>query len=150
MNPQPLFSFPVNSKVDIVGVPSMRGLTIDRINDSGIHVHNSEIGHTVISAMSDAIYHDAVNNKEVEYNSSDNIIEQPIKKERAKRGSLIEKMADINIPSDKFTIKELAEHNDIPYPYAMKWAEENCFISGKKEKPAGQRGRTAKYYSVSK
>lgn len=135
MTSYPLNQFPAHSRISIVGIPSMQNLRVDKITDCGVHVYGAEIGHTVLSGKSPAI------------NCADDVFIIGESK-RAVRGSLIGKMSDIKTPSDKFTTQQLADHNEIPYVYALKWVNEHCNEVGKAEKVVGQRGKAATMYSI--
>lgn len=139
----PIQNFRVGDKVDIAEIEDMQGVTIERISDSGVTIDSSSHRHTVISGKSPACY--ARDKKIVNEETGQNV---PVKTERT-RGKYNAILASIKLPDgEKFTIKEIAELNDLPIPYASKWVEENCEWVGKAEKEPGQRGKTAKLYSL--
>ncbi len=145
MKSSDLNCFQPQSHVSIVGIPAMQNIRVDKITDGGVHVYGSTIGHCVLSGKSPAIYYVAS-----EIISSDGVINVSDSPIRAKRGSLIEKMNHIQVPTNlkAFTIQQLADLNEVPYPYALKWVNDNCKESGLAERKEGARGKTAKIYSL--
>jgi len=146
---RPLFSFRIGSYVNIVGVPQLSNIKVDYVSDSGVHVHGS-FGNTVLSGHSPAVEYKApkVNDILPNNNSMD---QSPVNKSKnlSSKIKMTDKLKAILLPDHiDFTIKDVAETNDIPYPYASKWVKENCVESGIKEKPAGQKGRASKLYRL--
>ena len=144
MKSSDLNCFQPTNHVSIVGIPAMENIRIDKITDGGVHVYGSTIGHCVLSGKSPTIYYSPTS----EVISSDGVINVSDSPVRAKRGSLIEKMNHIKAPvAGSFTIQTLADLNEVPYPYALKWVNDNCKESGFAERKEGARGKTAKMYS---
>lgn len=143
-------TFREGSIVDIVGIPTMHGILIERISESGVTISGGEIpDHTVISGRSPAVYHTAAKKELAAQIKKPTEALEPINGDKpAGRQSHAAKMSRIQVPPGKFTIKQLAELNDIPQPYAFKWAKDNCAECGFAPKPAGQRGRAAVLYMM--
>jgi hypothetical protein len=140
----PLNCFRENNFVDIVGVPAMKNLRIDKINDSGVYVYSHIDGGFMLSGASPAVYtSEAPPDPTLNFNSVENI-----KARRARRSNIKGKVNAIKIPKGKFTVAQLAELNDIPYVNAKKWIDENCFACGKAPKVPGTRGKSANLYVV--
>ena len=146
---RPLFTFKVGQYVDIVNVPHYNNIRIDAITDSGVHIHSNSFGYTVLSGNSPAILHEQTQNaNEFEPNKQTEIANENMQNNRAKRGSLKEKMDNLQMPDGEFTIKQFAELNEIPTPYASKWVKNNCAEIGEAVKVDGQRGRASKIYKL--
>ena len=142
MKTQDLNLFRVGAHVDIENVDGMQNIRIERISESGVTISGSVGQNVVISGKSPATLH------QIDVFSQGGNIEAPIEEKRARRGSLIEKMSHIEVPGEVFTIKLLAEYNDVPNSYAAKWVSENCVECGKAEKEEGARGRAAALYKI--
>lgn len=157
----PINTCRIGDIVDVYKVPHMRKVEVIAINDSGVSIKGPEIGLTVISGATEISEHDY--NAPIVKAEETKVEDAPIIKkrtkvasiipevtsnngQRAKRGSLTKLMENIKFPFDKFTIGELAEHNGIPVPYALKWVKDNCIECGKADKAPGQRGRAATIY----
>jgi hypothetical protein len=140
----PLNCFRPSTFVDIVGVPSMKNLRIDKVNDSGVYVYSHVDGSFMLSGASPAVItSDAPVDPALNFNSIQNI-----KERRARRSKIKSKVNDIKLPpGNKFTIKQVAELNEIPYVNAKKWIDENCFECGKAPKKKGVRGKSSNLYS---
>ncbi len=154
--------FRIGDIVSVNGVEDFCELTIERISDSGVTVSGPKCApHTVISGTSPAflVNRPDKSNVKLEAKSSDKPLkanslfpftEKEEKHERVERGTYTSKMNNIHIPEGKsFTVKQLAELNEIPIPYASKWVKDHCREVGHAEKEAGQRGRAAALFSVS-
>ena len=141
----PLNTFRRNSFVDIVGVPEMSNLRVDRVNDSGVYVYSNIDGLFMLSGCSPAVESaSAPSDPLLNFNSVENI-----KLRRAARQKVKAKINAIKLPGNKFTVIQLAEFNEIPYANAKKWIKENCFACGKAPKEAGKRGKAADLYALS-
>lgn len=135
-----LNTFKEGDIVDVSDIDEYQNAEITRISDSGVTIKVSGVSH-VLSGRSPA----TLATPKVALKVT---IEQPEAQtgERVKRGTYTAKMNNIIVPPDAFTIKQLAELNNIPVPYAHKWVTENCQCVGVAPKPEGQRGKTAKLY----
>lgn len=144
MDYRDLNTFGVGQRVDISGVAEMQNLKIERISDTGVSVTGGQLTpFTVISGRSPARIHEetvAVMTVDGATTHNDIVVE------RAARGSYTEKMKHIQIPEGSFTIKQLAELNGIPQPYAYNWVKDNCAEDGFAERAEGQRGKSAALY----
>lgn len=141
---RPLNTFRRNSFVDIVGIPEMRNLRVERVSDSGVYVYSNTAGLFIISGSSPAIDSlSAPADPLLNFNSVENI-----KSRRVERQKIKLKINEIKLPSSKFTAAQLAEFNKIPYANAKKWIKENCFACGKSPKKAGKRGKAADLYAL--
>lgn len=141
---RPLNTFRHNSFVDVVGVPEMSNLRVERVNDSGVYVYSNTAGLFIISGCTPAVESaSAPEDPLLNFNSVENI-----KYRRAERQKIKSKINDIKLPSNKFTAAQLAEFNEIPYANAKKWISENCFAFGKAPKEAGKRGKAADLYTL--
>lgn len=144
MKPRDIYLFNIGDIVDIPGVENLTGIKIVNINEAGVAVSSPNIGpYYVISGKSPAIYHIPKPNDEI----------APIGKPEsfeAKniRKSVQNKIKDIKNPGEIFTIKQIAEFNNVPTLYATNWVKENCIEAGKAEKKEGQRGKTATLYKL--
>lgn len=147
----PINTFRVGDIVNIINTPEFQNITITRISDSGVTVNGSSFPNdTVISGASPAELVKRGNTTYIEP-TAEQIAEDanPLTETgRVKRGTYTEKMKHIIVPEGgkPFTIKELADLNDIPVGYALNWAKENCTQSGFAAKPEGQRGKAAGLY----
>ena len=139
--------FRIGERVDIENVDAMTNVVIERISESGVTISGSIGQHIVISGKSPVSIHQEkmISISPLITGEKSGMEEN---KTRVKRGSLIEKMAHIELPGEVFTIKLLAEYNDIPIPYAAKWVAENCIECGKAQKEEGARGRAATLYKI--
>jgi hypothetical protein len=143
--------FPVGTFVNVSDIDDYQNVQIKRISDSGVTIIAR--GHEiVVSGRSPATL---VTNdtpaptstlENIGNRSSDNAEDSPT--ERVKRGTYTERMKNIKIPEGLFTIKQVAELNDIPINYALNWVKENCVEVGKAEKAEGQRGKAATLYGI--
>jgi len=155
--------------VDIDNIEDFQGVKIERIADSGVSISGPSIRDCVVSGKSPACLArgkikqmdkkpilNMENNTTNTENNTTNIantetvaatpvavspVESPV------RGKYKDALAAMQVPSNPtFTIKEVADLNKLPIPYAVKWVAEHCEEAGLAEKPAGQRGRVAKLY----
>lgn len=146
--------FKIGQCVDIAGVKDMENVKINHISDSGVTIYGKNCGTIVISGKSPAYLH-IEKKKDLEIKQfmdtnteSNNAVANETETESKKiRASYKDKMKNVQLPQKgNFTIKEVAELNDIPLPYATNWVKQNCVESGKVEKKEGQRGRVASLY----
>ena len=136
-----LNTFKEGQRVDINGIAEMQNLKIERISDCGVTVTGGTLTpFTVISGRSPARLH----REEIVSKDANVVVALP----RVSRGTYTAKMNDIKVPGDVFTIKELAEVNGIPQPYAYNWVKEHCVEAGLAARSEGQRGKTAVLYKV--
>ena len=141
--------------VDIDNIPELQGVTITRIADSGVTIKNSG-RETVISGKSPAcLARNIIKEKEIinmDTNTNTNTTTEAVAvatEAVSTRGKYKDVLAALKLPNtDTFTIKQVAELNALPIPYAVKWVAEHCDEAGVAQKPAGQRGRVAKLYKV--
>jgi hypothetical protein len=169
MQTRDINTFSVNQTVSILDIPDYQNVLITRISDSGVTVTGKLCGKEVIvSGRSPAFLSETSNfklnpmnnnnnnNSSINSSSSSDVsspdnkptfIGEVSKENNKVRQSYKGKMDNISLPSEVFTIKSLAEHNNIPIPYALKWAKDNCKEMGLAAKPAGQRGRSSVLYS---
>lgn len=146
--------------VDVCDITDMQGVTITRIADSGVTIKGGGIRETVISGKSPACLArniikqiekkimDTENNNTNTVNTTE-AVAVATEAVSPTRGKYKDALAALVLPNtDTFTIKQIAELNKLPIPYAVKWVNENCSEAGLAEKPAGQRGRVAKLYKV--
>lgn len=142
----PLNCFRENTFVDIVGVPSMKNLRIDKVNDSGVYVYSHTDGSFMLSGASPAVITaEAPEDPALNFNSIQNI-----KARRDRRSKIKNKINAIKLPGNKFTIAQIAELNDIPYVNAKKWIDDNCFECGKGPKKPGARGKAPNLYATNR
>lgn len=150
--------FREGSVVDIDNISELQGVTITRIADSGVTIKNSG-RETVISGKSPACLtrniikeiDKKVTDMDNTNTNTENTTEAVAVATEAvsTRGKYKDVLAALKLPNtDTFTIKQVAELNALPIPYAVKWVAENCDEAGLAQKPAGQRGRVAKLYKV--
>lgn len=153
--------FGLEQIVSIPGLEDYEKITIKRISDTGVTVNGPKCGNNiVISGRTPAILwvekeKTLENNQEIKNMTTENVnnsvksevVEETVSN-RAKRGSIKAKMAALQVPEGKFTVKQFAELNNIPVAYANKWASDNAKVVGFVEKMAGQRGRSASLFEV--
>jgi hypothetical protein len=150
--------FHEGQQVDIDGLPQMIGLKIERISDSGVTVSGSSFGaHIVLSGRSPAHIHVPTNKpiiklvKTKSVNTEQNNMSNPdtntalSKKARKSHG---DKMSSLQMPPAPFTIRQLAEANDIPLVYAHSWVKTNCIEAGLVPRKEGQRGKCSALFNV--
>lgn len=139
---RPLNTFPEGSEVVFKGVGAISYAKVVHVSDCGVTIVGTFADGTplgpsyVVSGASPAKPWKAVAAPSGG-NTANPIVEVKV---RAKRGSLSSK--PISAPAkEKFTAREVAEHSNVPYPYALKWVEANCVAcgvaetSGKGKKP---------------
>ncbi len=163
---QDINTFPVGTYVDIPGVERMQNIKIEAINDSGVTVSGAEIGnYLVISGKSPAVrcekqervkFYKEEKQKPVEDNNVEVIIDKveeitdekilDIVEKVTKKSGYNEILAKMQVPGGDFTIKQIAELNELPIPCATTWVKLNCVEAGKAEKKEGQRGKSAMTY----
>jgi len=145
--------------VDIDTIEDFQGVKIERIADSGVSISGPSIRDCVVSGKSPAclargkikqIEKKPILNMENNTTNTTNTETVPVAVspvESPVRGKYKDALASMQVPAkDTFTIKEVAELNKLPIPYAVKWVAEHCDEAGLAEKPAGQRGRVAKLF----
>lgn len=157
MKPRDINLFALETVVEIPGVEDYEKVTIKRISDAGVTVNGQKCGNNiVISGRTPAILwvekeKIIEENKIMTTENTINVNNEAVNEtasNRAKRGSIKAKMAAIQVPANPFTVKQLAELNDIPVNYANLWVKSNAKLAGSVEKVEGQRGRVASLYSV--
>lgn len=156
-----LNTFRVGQAVTVPGVEDYENIVIQRISDAGVTVNGKCGNNIVISGRTPAIPYakeekvveaQAANLNQnkimtTENNTNSEVVDETVSN-RAKRGSIKAKMAAIKVPANPFTVKQLAELNDIPAGYANNWVKENARQVGQVEKTVGQRGRVASLFEV--
>lgn len=149
--------------VDIDTIEDFQGVKIERIADSGVSISGPSIRDCVVSGKSPAclargkikqmdkkpILNMDTNNTNTNTENTNTevapVATSPV--ESPVRGKYKDALASMQVPAkETFTIKEVAELNKLPIPYAVKWVAEHCDEAGLAEKPEGQRGRVAKLY----
>lgn len=147
--------------VDISDIADFQGVKIERVADSGVSISGNGIRECVVSGRSPARLAEQKikqtpiklmeNNTETVEAKSDTNVDVAVKAAATlpARGKYASILAAMKVPGgDTFTIKQLADENGLPIPYAVKWVNDNCDEAGLAEKPAGQRGRVAKLFKV--
>lgn len=132
--------------VSISDIPDYQNITIELVSDSGVTISGPHCSsHIVLSGKTPA--RRATVEPKVE--SIKPAIQIVVPTDRAARGTYTDKMNNVKMPEGSltFTIRQIAELNDIPQPYALKWVKENCVEAGVADKVEGQRGRAATLYS---
>jgi hypothetical protein len=138
-----LNNFKVGDVVDIDNIPEYQGVTIERISDGGVTISGKSVKDLVISGKSPARY--AIFKTKENMSDTNPVTETTTPKVR---GKYTDAMNSPKLPDGEFTIKQVAELNGIPMPYATKLVGEKCVEAGVAPKAAGQRGRTAKLYKA--
>ncbi len=145
LNVRDLNTYREGDRVDIYLTPTMINLIIERISDGGVTVSGGQLRpHEVISGNSPALYH--VKNEEEGLVVDP--VESPVEHALKSSKNFMSKTKDIKIPSDQFTVKQLAEHNNIEPIYTYSWVKDNCVECGTVERRAGQRGKVAKLFKL--
>lgn len=141
---RPLNTYPVGSIIDVPGTLHL-GVVIISINDSGVGITSAQYpSGATFSGQSPAIPHakkEVVINQETGTRS----IEIPGFIPRTRKTAEV-KNRHFDIPSELFTIKELAANNNVQYFEVLDFIKLCCSIAGEAERTPGQRGKTAKLY----
>ncbi len=145
MKSRDINTFPVGAKVSVPNLPDYQGVTITRISDSGVTVNGPQCGRdVVISGRAPAIpFEEVASVAQVESVKPESISVESTPSGRAPRGTYTDKMNSIKVPDGDFTVRQLAELNEIPLNYANTWVKTNCVEVGHVERIEGQRGKAA-------
>lgn len=140
---RPINTYSIGSFIDVPGTPYY-AVEITGINDSGVSIKSPHYPQgATFSGQSPAIPHvrkEAIVNPET---GNKSVVLPVITRTKRTEG---QKTRHFDIPSDRFTIKELAAENKVEYYEVLDFIKLYCVEAGEAERLPGQRGKTAKLY----
>lgn len=161
-----LQDFSEGQTVNIDGIKDMQGVVILRIAQGGTTISSRVSGELIISNKSPAILSEhqrgitietdphtrkrtiKISKVNIETLENSEQTDNGEPRERVSRGTYSAKMDNLDFPKGAFTAQQLADLNDIPYPYAVKYCKEYLEEAGHAERKEGQRGKSAQLYKI--